>query len=237
MVRRDGGRGQHNGQQDEQRSFHRRILEGFTPRRNSTTIRPMRILTTTIGVLLLLAAAAIQPADSAAQDNFTALFDGKTLKGWNMVGDANWEVVDGAIQATKGAGGFLVTPASYGDFQFTAEIWVSDDANSGVFVRSEDPKNITAMNAYEVNVYDKRPDQTYRTGSIVDVAKPMAQVNAGGRWNTLDITARGTRIQVTMNGTRTVDIEDKSHARGAIALQYGQGSTMVRFRNVRIRSL
>ena len=197
----------------------------------------MRMLTTTIGVLLLLAAAAIQPADSAAQDNFTALFDGKTLKGWNMVGDANWEVVDGAIQATKGAGGFLVTPASYGDFQFTAEIWVSDDANSGVFVRSEDPKNITAANAYEVNVYDKRPDQTYRTGSIVDVAKPMAQVNAGGRWNTLDITARGTRIQVTMNGTRTVDIEDKSHARGAIALQYGANSSMVRFRNVRIRSL
>jgi hypothetical protein len=40
-----------------------------------------------------------------------------------------------------------------------------------------------------------------------------------------------------MNGMKTVDIEDKSHARGAVALQYGRGSSMVRFRNVRIRSL
>jgi hypothetical protein len=198
----------------------------------------MRILKQIVPAVLLLATAIAQPATSAsAQETVTALFDGKTLKGWNAVGDANWEVVDGAIQATKGAGGFLVTPASYGDFQFTAEVWVSEDANSGVFVRCEDPKTITAANAYEVNIYDKRPDQTYRTGSIVDVAKPMAQVDAGGRWSTLDITARGTRIQVTMNGTRTVDIEDKSHARGAIALQYGANSSMVRFRNVRIRSL
>ena len=79
------------------------------------------------------------------------------------------------------------------------------------------------MNAYEVNVYDKRPDQSYRTGAIVDVAKPMVQVNAGGRWNTLRYRPRGSRIQVTMNGMKTVDIEDKSHARGAVALQVRPG--------------
>jgi hypothetical protein len=194
----------------------------------------MRIMTSTVrtAALVLMLGLIAQ-----AQAGFTTLFDGKTLKGWNVVGDANWEVVDGTLQATKGAGGFLVTPSAYGDFEFTTEIWVSDDANSGVFVRSEDPKNITAMNAYEVNIYDKRPDQSYRTGAIVDVAKPMVQINAAGRWNTLEITARGSRIQVTMNGMKTVDIEDKSHARGVVALQYGQGSSMVRFRNVRIRSL
>jgi hypothetical protein len=196
------------------------------------TAMRMTIKTVCAASLVLMLGLVVQ-----AQGGFTSLFDGKTLKGWNIVGDANWEVVDGAIQATKGAGGFLVTPNIYGDFEFSTEIWVSDDANSGVFVRSEDPKTITAMNAYEVNIYDKRPDQTYRTGSIVDVAKPMVQVNAGGRWSTLEISARGPRIQVTMNGMKTVDIEDKSHARGAVALQYGQGSSMVRFRNVRIRSL
>ena len=36
-----------------------------------------------------------------------------------------------------------------------------------------------------------RPDQTYRTGGIVDVAKPMNMVNAGNQWNTLEITRRG----------------------------------------------
>ena len=84
---------------------------------------------------------------------------------------------------------------------------------------------------------DTRPDQTYRTGSIVDVARPVTSVNADGRWTTVDITMRGTKLTVVMNGTTTVDVEHKGHARGPVALQYGEGASMVRFRNVRIRTL
>ena len=51
-----------------------------------------------------------------AQDGFTTLFDGKTLKGWNVVGDANWEVVDGTLQATRAGGLLGDTWAAYGDF-------------------------------------------------------------------------------------------------------------------------
>ena len=173
----------------------------------------------------------------SAQGGWTTLLDGTALKGWNVVGDANWEPVDGAVQATKGGTSFLVTPNSYGDFQLTAEVFVSAGANSGIFVRCQDPKNITAENAYEVNIYDTRPDPAYRTGSIVNVAKPIAQVNADGRWTTVDITMQGTKLIVVMNGTKTVDMDHKGHARGPIALQYGQGSTLVRFRNVRVRQL
>ena len=170
-----------------------------------------------------------------AQSGWTTLFDGTSLKGWNRIGDANWEIADGAVQATKGGASFLVTPDSYADFQLTLEIWASDDANSGVFIRCQDPKNIAATNAYEVNVYDKRPDPAYRTGAIVDVAKPMVNINAGGRWNTFDITARGSKLTVIMNGQKTVEVDHKAYARGPIALQYGAGT--VRFRNVRIRTL
>jgi hypothetical protein len=168
----------------------------------------------------------------AQSSGFASLFDGKTLNGWNIVGDANWKVVDGAIEASRGSG-FLVTPMAYADFQFTTEIWVDEAANSGVFIRCSDPKMITASNAYEVNIFDKRPDPTYRTGAIVNVAKPAAMINAAGRWNTLDITARGAHLTVTLNGTKTVDVEDTTHARGPIALQYGAG--VVKFRNVRVR--
>jgi hypothetical protein len=156
------------------------------------------------------------------------------MKGWNVVGDANWEVVDKAVQANKGTG-FLVTPAQYADFQITADFWVTDDANSGVFIRCEDPKTINAMNAYEVNIFDKRPDQTYRTGAIVDVAKPASVVMTGGKWNTIDITAQGTKLTVLVNGMKMVDVNDSKHGKGNIALQYGAGT--VKFRNVRIRTL
>ena len=129
-------------------------------------------------------------ATGQAGGAWTVLLDGKSLKGWNVVGDANWTVADGAVQADKGSG-FLVTPGSYRDFQITLEFWVSDDANSGVFLRCSDPKAITQTNAYEVNIFDKRPDQSYRTGGIVDVAKPASVIHTGGKWNTYDITAKG----------------------------------------------
>jgi hypothetical protein len=188
-----------------------------------------------VAVTIAGLAAVVPESHVEAQSGWTTLFDGTSLKGWNRVGDANWEIVDGAVQATKGGASFLVTPNSYADFQITLEFWASDDANSGVFIRCQDPKNITAMNAYEVNVYDKRPDPAYRTGAIVDVAKPMVNINAGGRWNTFDITAQGTKLTVIMNGMKTVEVDHKGHARGPIALQYGAGT--VRFRNVRIRTL
>ena len=49
-----------------------------------------------------------------------------------------------------------------------------------MFIRCQDPKTITAMNSYEVNIFDKRPDQSYRTGGIVDVAKPAS--DGQDRW-------------------------------------------------------
>ena len=143
-------------------------------------------------------------------------------------------MADGVIQASKGTG-FLVTPASYGDFQITLEFWVSDDANSGVFIRCSDPKTISAANAYEVNIFDQRPDPSYGTGAIVNVAKPSTILKTGGKWNTYDITAKGPKMTIVLNGTRTVDVEDTMHPRGPIGLQYGAGT--VKFRNVRIRTL
>jgi hypothetical protein len=188
-----------------------------------------------VAILSVAGVTAGPPVGGQAQGGWVTLFDGTSLNGWNRVGDANWEIVDGAVQATKGGTSFLVTSRSYDDFQITLEFWASGDANSGVFIRCQDPMNITATNAYEVNIYDTRPDPAYRTGAIVDVAKPMVNLNAGGRWNTFEITAQGTKLIVVMNGMKTVDVDHKGHARGPIALQYGAGT--VRFRNVRIRPL
>ena len=188
-------------------------------------------------ILVMLFASGLHLHGMAQPSGWTTLLDGTTVKGWSVVGDANWAAVDGAVQATKGGTSYLVTPNTYADFQLVAEVWVSAGANSGIFVRCQDPKNITAATAYEVNIYDTRPDQTYRTGSIVDVAKPIAAVNADGRWTAVDITMQGAKLTVVMNGTTTVNVEHKGHGRGLVALQYGEGASMVRFRNVRIRTL
>ena len=194
-----------------------------------------RISAMVLGLVLLGLAGAQRPTVVLAQAGppWKTLLAGTNMDGWTPIGMANWRVVDGAVQADSGMGGFLVSKESYGDFELRADIWVTPDANSGIFIRCEDPKQITAMNAYEINVYDMRPDQAYRTGGIVDVAKPTNIVNTGNKWNTLEITAKGSRLTVRVNGMPTVDVMDTKHARGPIALQAGIGT--VKFRNVQIR--
>src|SRR5262245_38944423 len=188
-----------------------------------------------LGAITLIAFTVSSPTVNAQKPGeWTTLLEGTSMKGGDVVGNANWSVAEGSVQASMGTG-FLVTPTSYTDFQITADFWVTDDANSGVFIRCDDPKTINAMNAYEVNIFDKRPDQSYRTGAIVDVAKPASVVMTGGKWNTIDISAKGTKLTVLINGMKMVDVNDTKHAKGPIALQYGAGT--VKFRNVRVRTL
>lgn len=181
--------------------------------------------------LSVLISCALIPSTAAAQE-WTTLFDGSSLDGWTALGDANWELGEGAVSANSGSG-FLVSNQAYGDFELTLEFWVDEPANSGVFIRCANPQAVTDSSCYEVNIFDTRPDQTYRTGGIVNVAAPSAVIDAGGQWNTFVITARGPRLMVTMNGTQTVDVTDDQLTSGPFALQYGGG--IVRFRNVRIR--
>ena len=171
------------------------------------------------------AAQATPPARSVT------LFDGQSLDGWRKVGDANWHIVDDYVEANSGSG-FLVTSGAYGNFHLTAEFWTDADANSGIFIRCSNPNEVGAANAYEVNIFDKRPDPQYRTGAIVNVASPKARLDAAGKWNTFEITAEGPHLVVRMNGTLMVDAVDTKHASGPIALQYGAG--LVRFRHGKI---
>jgi len=195
-----------------------------------------RLFAVTMGLLFVGVAALWQAQDARGQSNgWVTLFDGSSLDNWNAIGDANWMLIDGVVQAHQG-NGFLVSKNTYTDFEIKAEFWVDAKANSGVFIRCTDPDKVTAANAYEVNIFDERPDPSYGTGAIVNVAKVDPMPKAADKWNTYEIVAKGPRFTVTLNGQRTVDgAEDAKHASGRIALQYGAG--MVKFRLVQIKPL
>jgi hypothetical protein len=192
-----------------------------------------------IVVALAVAASAgcapgIEPAaEVGAGREWKTLFDGSSLAGWTRVGDANWEIMDGAVAADSGTG-FLLTAASYAYFDLDLEFWVTPDANSGVFIRCANPSEIGAATCYEVNIFDQRPDPTYRTGGIVEVAAPTVMLETGDKWNRYEISAHGRHLVVRLNGQTTVDTNDEKLAAGPFALQYGAGRVM--FRNVRIRA-
>lgn len=186
-----------------------------------------------MGVGLAAALVSCTPdAEPSAAGAWQTLFDGTRFAGWRQAGDANWQLVDGAAVAESGTG-FLVTAASYADFDLDLEFWVTPDANSGIFIRCANPGEIGATTCYEVNIFDQRPDPQYRTGGIVGVAEPKLMLETGDRWNRYEITAAGRHLLVKLNGETTVDTFDDKLTAGPIALQYGAGRVM--FRNVRIR--
>lgn len=190
---------------------------------------------------LTLAGCAGRPSGP----DWLTLIDGdKGLSNWNQVGDANWQALDGAIVADKGKGGFLVSKTAYKDFIIYAEFWAETDTNSGIFFRAKDPLKIAADNSYEVNIWDIRPDPVYATGAIVNFAAvPVPTVyKAGGKWNTLEVYARGSHLTVKLNGQLTVAIQDSQFASGPFALQYGAGvrganGGAIKWRNVQIKPL
>ena len=193
-----------------------------------------------LGLVSLISCASPSAKQTGSAD-WVTLLDSSNMGNWDQIGNANWRLVDGAVQADKGVG-YLVSKESYADFSLRVEFWADADANSGVFLRLSDTKVVTATNSYEVNIFDKRPEQAYGTGAIVDVAKvPLPIPRAAGKWNVYDITAKGTQLTVKLNGVQTVDVQDSKHARGPIALQYAPGvvkdAGTIRFRKVQIKTL
>ena len=203
----------------------------------------MKRLFAAAAALLVVTLTAFGCATPGGQ-GWETLIDGeKGLENFNQIGNADWRAEGGAIVATKGKGGYLVSKKSYKDFDLHAEFWANVDTQSGIFVRVSDPKNVGAASSYEVNIYDKRPGAEYRTGGIVNYARvpvPTVYKTSGG-WNTFRIVAKGSEVTVEFNGTVTVHMRNGEFKEGPIALQFGNhgkepGGT-IRWRKVQVKSL
>ena len=191
---------------------------------------------------LMMAAVAGSPfvptASGQTGEGWTTLLDGTKMGDWNQVGETNWRLEDGAVVADKLASktpAHLVSKTPYKDFMLHVEFWASDDANSGVFLRCQDPTTIADKTCYEANIFDQRKDPSYGTGGIVNFAEVDPMPKAGGKWNTYEIAAKGRQITVVLNGQKTVDLRNGLFAEGPFTLQHGAG--VIKFRKVAIKPL
>ncbi|MFZ2652472.1 MAG: DUF1080 domain-containing protein [Burkholderiaceae bacterium] len=199
----------------------------------NTLVRTLAFL-----VALALGGCAALRANQA-EAGWTTLIDGASgMEQWNIIGDANWRAIDGAIQAdrkTAPANSFLMTKQVYTDFRVRVEFWASHDANSGIYMRCQDVFNVTDRTCYEANIFDQRADPKYGTGAVVHLAAVGPMPKAGGQWNTFDITVKGGQITVVLNGVRTAEVADGKFASGPIGLQYAAGT--IKFRKVQVQPL
>jgi hypothetical protein len=199
-----------------------------------------RAFVAAIGLAVMITGASQFAPRAAGQagEGWVTLLDAKSIGDWNKVGESNWRLEDGAVVADKLAGqgaAFLVSKTSYKDFMLYVEFWASDDANSGIYMRCQDPAKLTDRSCYEANIFDQRKDPTYGTGGIVHFAEVDPMPKAGGKWNTYEITAKGRQITVVLNGQKTAELRNSLFAEGPIGLQHGAGT--IKFRKVAIKPL
>jgi len=173
--------------------------------------------------------------EAAGQANrMVMLTDGTSMNNFDQVGDANWRIAERTVTAFQG-NGFLVTKQPYGDFRIRAEFWVDEDANSGIFIRCDDGVRPSGTSCYEVNIFENNPTRANGTGAIVNVAKVEQVPQTALKWNVIEVEAKGSQLNVSVNGMRTASVQDTKHARGRIALQYNGG--IVRWHKVEIQAL
>jgi hypothetical protein len=203
----------------------------------------------------LLVAAAL--AAGLAEPGFLPLFNGKNLDGWRLMGGVGpgYVVEDGKIVCPRNGGGNLFTEKEYANFVLRLEFKLSEGGNNGIGLRAPYDGD-AAYQGMEIQVLDDsapvyeniRPAQ--HCGSIYDVfpAKQGA-LKPAGEWNAYEITAKGRRIGIRLNGALFVDadldtVKDpavlKRHpglARPTGHIGFLGHNSRVEFRNVRLREL
>ena len=215
-------------------------------------------------VALVIVFGAV-PALHAADTDWKALFNGKTLEGWvQKNGTATYRVENGTIvgKTTEGSpNSFLCTEKNYGDFELEFEVKVDDHLNSGVQIRSktkEPGKNESVGRVYGPQVEiaagganDSHSGYIYGEATGRGWLTPPARLVLtkhfrNGEWNKYRVVAKGARIQTWINGSQIEDLTDeeshKTHPTGFIGLQVhgiqkGTGPYEVAWRNLRIKEL
>ena len=193
----------------------------------------------------------------SAEPGFQQLFNGKSLKGWTLVGGKGpgYVVKDGILVCPADGGGNLFTEKEYSNFIFRFEFRLTAGANNGVGIRAP-LEGDAAYKGMEIQILDNtapqyahlRPGQ-YQ-GSIYDVVPAKRGfLKPVGEWNQEEIRAEGRHIRVTLNGTIIVDanlatITDpevlKKHpglARTSGHIGFLGHGTHVEFRNIRVKQL
>lgn len=191
----------------------------------------------------------------AAEPGFVSLFDGQTLAGWEGKQDVfsvkGGAIVAGSLDKAIARNEFLCTKKTYGDFELRLDAKLMGTGNNaGVQFRSRRIPNHHEVIGYQCDMGSWKPGLIW--GALYDESRRRKMLAEGDQqlivknlkkddWNQLVIHCQGNRIQIWLNGYRTVDYREKDAkiaAKGIIGLQiHGGNPSVVSYRNIRIKPL
>lgn len=206
-------------------------------------------------LLLVLAAAGTL---AAADPGFVSLFNGKDLTGWSLFAKkgSGYVVENGVLVCPHDGGGNLLTDKEYSDFVLKLEFKLTPGGNNGVAIRAPMAGDI-AYSGMEIQILDQEHEKYkgrlqpwQHTGSIYNVVPAKGDaLKPVGEWNQYEITAKGPKITIVLNGQTLVDadlstVKDPEILKKHPGIQRKSGrvgflghNTRVEFRNIQIKEL
>lgn len=194
---------------------------------------------TSIGLLALFGSTAIA-------GDWISLFDGKSLAGWEKVGqeESQWVVEEGEIRGSGAPSMLVCTTGPYEDFQFRAEIKINDGGNSGMYFRTTRKPGFT--DGYEAQIASTHIDPI-RTGSLYGMCHVYKKLVEPDSWFVYEVTVqdavwRGrelTKIKVSVNGIELYEYYDfdKLFKKGHLAFQQHDPGSKVSIRKIEVKEL
>jgi len=191
------------------------------------------------------------------ESGFKSVFNGRDFKGWAGPID-EYEVVGGAIQCRPHKGGTIFTTDDYADFVARLEIKLPPGGNNGLAIRYPGSGDTAYVGMCECQVLDDNYEKA--TGDKIDprqahasaygmVAAARGYQHPIGEWNFEEVTVRGSKIKVELNGTVILDCDLSTvtefmggHAhpgkdRTSGSFGFAGHNDPVAFRNIRIKRL
>ena len=173
---------------------------------------------------------------------WVTLFDGSSLDAWRGYKrddvPASWKI-EGETLAFAPASeqrdrGDIVTREQFGDFELEYEWRVSPGGNSGVMWRVSEELEYPWQTGPEQQVLDddRHSDgqiPSHRAGALFDLIVPPTGITKPvGEFNEARIVARGSRVQLYLNGHQTADVDFASEE-GKRLLANSKFKSMPRF--------
>ena len=217
---------------------------------------------TKLAFLLLLSSLALCPEVPAQNGAWQALFDGKTLEGWQLFNGKpipkGWDVADGWLHGQGKNGGDILSAGQFEQFELEWEWKIAPKGNSGLKYFVPDSRKEALGHEYQMldesDAASAHPDK-HTTASFYDVLppKPGLPLKPAGEINQSRVRVAANHVEHWLNGVKVLEYDCNSEAvknavaaskfkttpgfgtqmRGHILLQ-DHGSE-VWFRNIRLR--
>jgi 3-keto-disaccharide hydrolase len=194
---------------------------------------------------------AARLAAAETEPGFTSLFDGKTFTGWRPaeVNKDTWKIEDGAF-VTRGNTCHLFYDGDlqpFKNFDLKVDVKTDHGANGGIYFHTKYQSEGWPRAGFECQVNNTHTDWI-RTGSLYGVANIAASPAQDDVWYTQEIIVRGNSVMVLIDGLKVLQYNeppgvqagrDSSHklSEGTFALQAHDPTSVVRYKNIRVKKL